>query len=320
MLRSLLLGDGAEASWASGEAGAHPPAEGRLLWVDAENPTPEELVLLRERFDLHPVAIDSCTHVDQRPKLEEYRAQLFVVLHRLELPKQRHAPLQSLELHAFLGDRYLITVSGQPLAEVAAIRERLANERALAERGLVYAYYLLTERLAHENFEALDSLFEEVESIEDSVLKQHERDALPDLFAAKRRLAAARRLIVPQREVLAMLLDSGTPFIDERARPYFRRVLDMLVRMSEAIDTQREILTNVLDAHFSIASNRTNDIMKSLTLLSAIFMPLSFVTGFFGQNFTHLPFDNVALMWLGLAMCLLLPLAMLLWFRSRKWL
>jgi magnesium transporter len=291
-----------------------------LLWVDVENPSPEELSLLRERFDLHPVAIDSCTHVDQRPKLEEYRAQLFVVLHRLELPKQRHAPLRSVELHAFLGDRYLITVSAGPMPEVDAIRERLAKEPALAERGLVYTYYLLTERLAHANFDALDLLFEGVDAIEDSVLKQHDRDALPDLFAAKRRLAAARRLIVPQREVIAMLLDAGTPFIDERARPYFRRVLDMLVRMSEAIDTQREILTNVLEAHLSIVSNRTNDIMKSLTLLSAIFLPLSFVTGFFGQNFTHLPFDNVTLMWLGLGLCVLLPLSMLYWFRSRKWL
>jgi magnesium transporter len=94
----------------------------------------------------------------------------------------------------------------------------------------------------------------------------------------------------------------------------------MLMRMAEAIDTQREILSNVLDAHLSLVSNRTNAIMKSLTLLSAIFLPLSFVTGFFGQNFTHLPFDNVALMWGGLAICLLVPAGMLLWFRSRKWL
>ena len=116
------------------------------------------------------------------------------------------------------------------------------------------------------------------------------------------------------------MLESGTPFVDERARPYFRRVLDMLMRMSEAIDTQREILSNVLEAHLSIVSNRTNEIMKSLTLLSAIFLPLSFVTGFFGQNFSHLPFDNVALMWLGLGLCLLLPVGMLAWFKSRKWL
>lgn len=320
MLRSLLISDGASPSWVEGEALVGPPEHGQRLWIDAEAPTADELRLLRDRFDLHPVAIESCAQVDQRPKLEEYQRQLFVVVHRLALADQGRGDVTSIELHAFLGSGYLITVHDGPLDEVATVRARLAAEPGLAERGLVYAYYLVCERLAHANFEALDRLFETIEEIEDSVLKQEDDDALPELFAAKRRLAAARRLVVPQREVLSQLLESGTPFIDERARPYFRRVLDVLMRMSEAVDTQREILSNVLDAHLSIVSNRTNAIMKSLTLLSAIFLPLSFVTGFFGQNFTHLPFDNVLLMWLGLGVCAATPMGMLLWFRSRKWL
>jgi magnesium transporter len=257
---------------------------------------------------------------DQRPKLEEYRRQLFVVLHRLSLPEPSHDALGSAELHTFLGDGYLITISDQPLIEVSAVRERLLAEPSLLERSLVYVYYLICERLSHSNFEALDHLFDSVESIEDSVLNQDDAQVLTKLFLAKRHLASARRLIVPQREVLSQLLESGTAFVDERARPYFRRVLDVLMRMSEAIDTQREILSNVLEAHLSIVSNRTNDIMKSLTLLSAIFLPLSFVTGFFGQNFTHLPFESPALMWAGLALCTLLPVGMLAWFKRRKWL
>jgi len=285
MLRSLTIKPSASPIWVEGEAAIFPPGPGDRLWVDAVAPSVEELTLLRERFDLHPVAIDSCLRVDQRPKVEEYRSQLFVVLHKLVVPEAASDELQSLELHAFLGEGYLITIQDGELPEVAIVRERLIAEEALRERSLAYAYYLVCERLAHTNFDALDLLFEAVEQIEDSVLKQADDDALPELFAAKRRLAAARRLIVPQREVVALLLESGTAFVDERARPYFRRVLDSLMRMSEAIDTQREILSNVLDAHLSLVSNRTNDIMKSLTLLSAIFLPLSFVTGFFGQNF-----------------------------------
>ncbi len=320
MLRSLTIRPGAEATWVEGEAAVHPPGSGERLWIDVVAPTEGELQLLRERFDLHPVAIDSCLRVDQRPKLEEYRSQLFIVLHKLVVPKLAEEELGSLELHAFLGEGYLITIQDAELPEVASVRQRLSQESGLRERSFVYAYYLVCERLAHVNFDALDVLFEAVETIEDSVLKQDDDDALPELFAAKRRLAAARRLVVPQREVLSLLLESGTEFIDGRSRPYFRRVLDSLMRMSEAIDTQREILSNVLDAHLSLVSNRTNDIMKSLTLLSAIFLPLSFVTGFFGQNFTHLPFDNAALMWAGLLVCALLPVGMLAWFKSRKWL
>jgi magnesium transporter len=320
MLRFLALRDGSTPSWLEGDAGVRPPQPGERLWVDVEAPTPHELTLLRERFDLHPVAIESCLHVDQRAKLEEYQDQLFVVLHRLVVPSKDPDEVERLELHAFLGNGYLITIHDAGLSELEAARARLANERNLYERSMAFAYYLVCEKLAHANFDALDRLFEVVEAIEDSVLKQEDDDALPELFAAKRRLAAARRLVVPQREVVSLLLESGTPFIDERARPYFRRVLDLLIRMSEALDTQRDLLSNVLDAHLSIVSNRTNAIMKSLTLLSAIFLPLSFVTGFFGQNFSHLPFDNVALMWLGLGLCAALPVGMLVWFRSRKWL
>lgn len=320
MLRSLTIKPGASPRWQEGEAAVTPPGPGEQLWVDVARPSDAELALLRERFDLHPVAIDSCLRIDQRPKVEEYRSQLFVVLHKLVVPAAADDELGSVELHAFLGDGYLITIQDRELNEVATIRERLVAEEALRERTLVYAYYLICERLAHENFDTLDVLFDAIEGIEDSVLKQADDDALPELFSAKRRLAAARRLIVPQREVVSLMLEAGTPFIDERARPYFRRVLDSLMRMAEAIDTQREILSNVLDAHLSLVSNRTNAIMKSLTLLSAIFLPLSFVTGFFGQNFTHLPFDSAVLMWAGLALCVLLPVGMLTWFKSRKWL
>lgn len=320
MLRSLWIRDGEPAEWVEGEFAPRAPRPGERLWVDVAAPSTEELALLKERFDLHPVAIDSCLHVDQRPKLEEYRGHLFLVLHKLVVPSEPSEELGSLELHAFIGEGYLITIQDAELPEVATVRARIVNEPALRERSMVYAYYLVCERLSHFNFDALDTLFDTIEDIEDSVLKQADDDALPELFAAKRRLAAARRLIVPQREVMSLLLESGTEFVDERARPYFRRVLDVLMRMAEAIDTQREILSNVLDAHLSLVSNRTNAIMKSLTLLSAIFLPLSFVTGFFGQNFTHLPFDNVALMWGGLAICLLVPAGMLVWFKSRKWL
>jgi magnesium transporter len=320
MLRSLWIREGTAPAWQDGENAVRRPEAGERLWVDVVTPTSAELELLRERFDLHPVAIDSCLRIDTRPKVEEYREQLFIVLHKLIAPESPDAPLTSVELHAFLGEGYLITIQDAQLPEVATVGERLLAESGLRERSLVYAYYLICERLAHTNFDALDGLFETVEKIEDSVLQQADDDVLPELFVAKRGLAAARRLIIPQREVLAVILDSGTTYIDDRSRLYFRRVLDMLMRMSEAIDTQREILSNVLDAHLSLVSNRTNEIMKSLTLLSAIFLPLGFVTGFFGQNFEHLPFGSAALMWVGLGICVLLPLGMLFWFKSRKWL
>jgi len=320
MFRTLVIRDGKSPSLVEGLAAVGPPEPGTRVWVDVEAPTTEELGLLRERFDLHPVTVDDCARLDQRPKLEEYDRQLFVVLHRLVVDPREPTEVSGVELHAFLGDGYLLTVHDGRIPEVEAVRQRLFTERGLQERSLVFAYYLICERVVASNFSALDHLFEAIEGIEDSVLKQEDDDALPELFDAKRRLAVARRMLMPQREVVALLLESGTPFIDERSRPYFRRVLDLLIRMSESIDTQREILGNVLDAHLSIVSNRTNAIMKSLTLLSAIFLPLGFVVGFFGQNFEHLPFGSVPMLVLGMALCVIIPVGMLVWFKSRKWL
>src|SRR5262245_18837457 len=146
MLRSLSIGQAGPPVWVDGEAAVRPPQAGERLWVDVVRPTTQELELLRERFDLHPVAIDSCLRVDQRPKLEEYREQLFVVLHKLVLPEREDEPLTGLELHAFLGEGYLITIQDAELPELTTVRQRLLVEPSVRERSLVYAYYLVCER------------------------------------------------------------------------------------------------------------------------------------------------------------------------------
>ncbi len=320
MFRTLVIQEGRAPVWVEGVAGVEAPAEGARMWVDLEAPTEGDLTLLRERFGLDPIALEDCARVDLRPKLEEYDQHLFIVLHRLIADPALPSEIFGVELHAFLGDDYLLTIHDAPMPEVEAIRSRLALEGNQRSRSLAHTFSLICERLVSCNFAALDHLFDSIEAIEDSVLKQEDDDALPELFAAKRQLAAARRLVVPQREVVAQLLETGPRFIDERSHLFMRRVLDLLIRMSESIDTQRDILSNVLDAHLSMVSNRTNAIMKSLTLLSAIFLPLSFVTGFFGQNFEHLPFNSGVMMAVGMALCVLIPAAMMFWFKSRKWL
>ena len=123
MLRSLVIRDGSTPAWVAGDADARPPAEGERVWIDATDPTADELQLLRERFDLHPVAIEDCGRVDLRPKLEEYERQLFVVLHRLVVGGATPDHVGSVELHAFLGERYLLTLHTTELSELAAVRE-----------------------------------------------------------------------------------------------------------------------------------------------------------------------------------------------------
>jgi magnesium transporter len=136
----------------------------------------------------------------------------------------------------------------------------------------------------------------------------------------KRALSAARRALSPQRDLFAALSRIGSRLVTERTQFYLRDVYDKLARSSETLDSSRELLSNVLDAHFSLISQRTNQVVKHLTILSAVFLPLTFITGFFGQNFTRMPFDSPVLMAVAFGCCLALPPVMLYWFRRRHWL
>jgi magnesium transporter len=319
MLRILELGAEQGPTSSRDQSRAGVPPEGVLRWVDLENPSSQELDELGRAFGFHSIALDDCRTLDQRPKLAPYADHLFVVMHRLSVELQ---PLRTRgqELHAFIGQRYLVTVHEETLNELEHVFERFQHEPELMRRGPDFWYYMLADRIVSTSYAQLELLAEAVEDTEDQVLKHGAQSKTVDrIFALKRQLAVARRLVSPERELFASLARWGAPLIQERSTVYYRSVYDELVRAVENIESHRELLSNALDAHFSAVSQRTNEIMKHLTLLSSIFLPLTFVTGFFGMNFEHLPFASTALMWVGIASCLLLPTAMLLWFRRSGW-
>jgi magnesium transporter len=301
-----------------GPEGVGPPPEGTIRWVELSEQDDAALALLKERFDFHPLAIEDCSHFDQRPKLEEYRDYLFIVVHGF-ISKDTHAMVvEPLEVHAFLGKNYLVTVHAAGVSELDAVWRRVAGDAGLSRRGADFLYYLLVDAMVDANFVILDQISDTLDHIEDVVLHEHDRKHLQDIFTLKKTLVSMRRVLSPQRDVFALLAKRGHPCVSDRTSLYFRDVYDHLVRIYESIDTARDLLGNALDAYLSMVAQRTNDVMKQLTILSAIFLPLTFVTGFFGQNFEHLPFKSVPLMWGMLAACVVIPVGMVAWFyRSR---
>ena len=294
-----------------------PPAGSEIVWIDIEAPTPDVLDALRVPFGLHPLALDDCLTFDQRSKLEEYSGHVFVVVHELSFEANRFAEH---EVHAFLGKQFLITVHEKPCRRVDAVREHVLGDDSLHPRGSSFIYYMLADSIASHNATALDSLTEKIEDVEALITHSSRRSrSLQPLFQLKRALGLARRTLSPQRDLFSTLARSPTQLVNERTAVYFRDVYDKIARTVESIETSRDLLSSALEAHFSVVSQRTNETMKQLTVLSAIFMPLTFVTGFFGQNFEGLPFHSHALMWAALITCALLPPAMLYWFRYRKW-
>lgn len=307
-----LLVDGAER--------VSPPPAGVTRWIDLSAHDESELKLLAERFGFHPLTLEDCAHFDQRAKLEEYGDYLFIVMHGFYCPGTDPRELEPLELHAFLGRGYLVTVHEKPIPPLDAVWRRVLGDSALGRRGADFLYYMVIDAVVDTNFAHLDLLADALDEIEDAVLERPDRDDLAHIFALKRTLVTMRKTLSPQRDVLASLAKRGSAQVSDRNSLYFRDVYDHLVRIYESIDAARDLLGNALDVYLSMVGQRTNEIMKSLTLLSAIFLPLTFVTGFFGQNFAHMPFDSDPLMWTMVGACMALPLGMLYWFKSRKWL
>ena len=303
---------------------ATPPPLGTFRWVDLAEADSASLELLRERFQFHPLAIEDCAHLDQRPKLEEYGDHLFLVTQGFTCPGLRVKELELHELHAFLGERYLVTVHAGGVDALEGVWRRVSGNKSPLERGVDFVYYLIADSLVDSNFPILDRIADELEELEDVSLENPKRSHLQRIFELKRHLVAMRKVLSPQRDTMAMLSRRGDARVHERTALYFRDVYDHLSRINESIEANRDLLGNALDAYLSAVSNRTNEIMKRLTIMSAVFLPLAFVVGFFGQNFDNLPFHtdwvhSDPLMLAMIVICLGMPLGMALWFRHKRW-
>ena len=302
-----------------GHAPVGPPAPGWVRWIDVHEPSPSELALLRERFSFHPLAIEDCTHQDQRPKAQEYDGYLFIVAQSFSCSDADVARLDLQELHAFLGKDYVITVRSRPMTAVERVRQRLERDPGLLKGGADFIYYLLVDELIDDNFPILDRVSDEIEAIEDQVLARPRRESVERIFVLRRNLVAMRRVLSPQREVISQLGKRGSGHVSDRTVLYLRDVHDQLSRIVESIESHRDLLGNALEVYLSAIGQRTNDIMKALAILSAVFMPLSFVTGFFGQNFDAIPVHSQLAFRVMLGSLIASPVVLLLWFKGRHW-
>jgi magnesium transporter len=319
MFRVLEIDSTGKVAVTIGEERVAPPPDRGLRWVDLEAQDASQLAVLADRFKFHPLTIEDCSHFDQRPKLEGYGDYLFLVTHGFRICPTDAGAIDSLELHTFLGDRYLVTVHAEPIPALEAVWKRVEGDAALLRRGTDFVSYLICDAVVDTFFPLLDEIAEKIEDIEDALLGRTQETQLTDIFKLKRSLVTLRKVISPQRDVFALIAKRGEGRIAERTTLYFRDVYDHLLRIHEAVEAARDLLGNALDAYLWSASQRTNEIMKRLTLLSAVFLPLTFITGFFGQNFTHMPYGSKAMLAAMLLSCALVPAGMTYFFLRSKW-
>ncbi len=295
-----------------------PKEAGSLLWVDAEGEAPEVLEALGKHFELHPITIEDFRQQNQRPKIEEFDHYIFLIIHTLH--GIRDDEPETTELHVVLKGNVILTVHDRPLDAVKHVLDRTASDPRALQNGPSFLLYLLSDAVVDGYFPVLDALGDEIDALEDAVVQAPNSPRMRRIFEVKRILLHLRKIVSPQREVYNAVSRRDYPFIEARTAVYFRDVHDHLVRAYEIIDSYRDLVANALDAYLASISNRLGQVMKQLTVIATIFMPLSFLTGFFGTNFAAIPYDRGWLFWLVLLVMLGLPALMLLYFARRGWL
>jgi magnesium transporter len=296
-----------------------------VLWVDFIGEPPEAAEPILRSFGFHPLAIDDALQETHTPKVDDWGDHLYIVLNVLNY-KQENGTFKSEidELDVFLGKNYIITHHDQLLPAVEDAWSACQRDNRRIQDGPDHLLYRIVDSLVMSYMPLIDQVDAQVDQIEDQVFDRPRKDTLENIFALKRLLLTMRRILLPQREVLNKLSREDYRVIDPKDRVFFRDIYDHLVRLHDLNENLRDLVSGVLDSYLSVTNNRMNEVMKTLTIITTLFMPITFVTGFFGMNF----FEPVAhfLHWTSeqtfdimLGIMVSLPIVMYLWMRRRTW-
>ena len=290
------------------------------FWLDLVDPGPTEADALRDLFGFHPLALEDMLKRNQRPKLEDFGDYMFLVYYGARDVERDRVEVD--EIHAFLSGGYLVTVHKRPCAALQEARERMT---AQAPRSEQFVIYRVLDGLTDTFFPILDRIDDRMERLDEEIFERATPEQLERITELRRELVSLRRVVTPQRDLLARGIDDilEIPGLEADSRSYFRDVYDHAIRISDQIDSYRDLLAGTRDAYLSVVSNRLNQITKQLTLVATIFLPLSFLVGFFGQNFKWLVENVTSLgdfLVFGVGLAVLSVVGLVAWFKRGSYL
>jgi magnesium transporter len=293
---------------------------GSVSWIHADGVHEVGVVeSLGQALGLHPLVMEDILNTDQRPKLEPYDDYLFVVLKMLEYDDACHET-RSQQVSVVIGKHYVLSLQERPNKAFDQIRERLQAGRRIRFLGSDYLAYALIDAITDHYFTVLEKFGDEVELLEDELMGAPNPEILNRIHHLKREMLLLRKAIWPLREVLSSLSRNDLELISDSTRLYLRDVYDHVVHALDTVETLRDLLTGMIDLYMSTVSNRMNEVMKVLTIIATLFMPLTFIAGVYGMNFEYMPelvhpWGYPAVM---VAM-LLVVLGLLYFFRRKGW-
>jgi magnesium transporter len=296
-----------------------------LLWVDFSGEPPETCLPILQSFGFHPLAIEDALQQTHSPKIDDWGDYLYIVLNYLAVTHNGDEWNTDIdELDIFVGKNYIITHHDFPLPAVDETWNSCLRDPRSLQDGADHLLYKIADKLVTGYMPAIERIDETIDQIEDQIFDRPSPQTLERLFALKRVLLAMRRILLPQREVMNKLARDDYQVIDPKDRIFFRDIYDHLVRLHDLNESLRDLVGGALETYLSVINNRMNDIMKTLTIITTLFMPITFITGFFGMNFFEA--SGGMLQWtarptftLTIFVMLFFPFAMYLWMRRRAW-
>jgi magnesium transporter len=297
------------------------PASGVTLWVDVVQPTPEEgQLLLTETFRFHPLSVEDALSTLNYPKIESYGSYVYLVLHGIDFRNSEHE-FATRDVDFFLGPNYLVTVHDGQSRSIAHLRHICSQHDDILAEGPIGILHRIIDSMVDNYRPEVEALEKEMDDLEDAAILGGQETVVPSILALKRDVSSLRRVVLPQRDVVGRLARREFSQISDEMAYRFRDVYDQLVRLSDDAIVFQDRITGVLAGHLSIVSNRLNQVMKVLTVMSTIFLPLTVLTGMWGMNvpLPHFPGGADVQFWWVAGLMLGIPGLMLWFFRRKGW-
>ena len=298
-----------------------------VMWINVDGVHDVKLIeKIGKRFGLHDLVLKDVVNTEQRPKVENFDSHLFVVLKMLSKKGDKSNRIEIEQVSFVLGEKFVISFQEKEGDVFDPVRERIRNEKSpIRKMGADYLLYSLIDEVVDNYFVILEMLGEEMELLEEALISRRSKNAMNRIHRLKVELIHLRKSVWPLREVFSAFTEinalTEVPLIKKATKIYFRDVYGNVIQAIDAIETYREMLSGMLDIHLSSVSNRLNGIMKMLTIIATIFVPLTFITGIYGMNFAYMP--ELRWYWgypVTLLFMLAIGISMMIYFKRKGWL
>ena len=296
--------------------------ERAVVWIDVCDIDDNDIDLLTTVFNLHPLTVEDFIMPNARPKLEEFSDYLFLVMFTMESANnQQKGKVRIGELDCCLGKNFLVTFHSEQFASVCTCKDRIRKQSPMIMHGADMLLYSILDQCIDNYFPVINEFDATVDKMSDELFTNPDQNTLKKIYTLKNDVMSLKRTIGPQADVISMFSRGTFKFVSAANSIYFRNVYDNLIRLNDIVGTSRDIITGAMEAYVSIVSNRLNEIMKTLTVIATIVMPLTLIASIYGMNFKHMPelehkFGYPAV----ILFMFVATVLMVIYFRRRKWL